>query len=141
MNKIFRIIVADDDIDDQDLIKRAFSDSQVQVEVNSVYNGLQLMDYLLRKEAYKNIADPLPDLILLDINMPLMDGFDVLLQLKKQPALLNIPIYVLTTSRNPEHRKKALQLGATGFYSKGASSKEIRRIVQEVCLDCFSHLP
>ncbi len=140
MNKIFRIIVADDDIDDQDLIRRSFSDSKVQVEVNSVYNGLQLMDYLLRKEAYRNITDPLPDLVMLDLNMPLMDGFDVLQQIKKHPALINIPVYVLTTSRNPEHRKKALDLGATGFYSKGASSKEIRRIVQEVCLDCFSNL-
>jgi CheY-like chemotaxis protein len=140
MSKIFRIIVADDDIDDQDLIRRSFRDSKVQVEVNSVYNGLQLMDYLLRKEAYRNITDPLPDLIMLDLNMPLMDGFDVLQQIKKHPGLLNIPIYVLTTSRNPDHKKKALELGATGFYSKGASSKEIRRIVQEVCIDCFSSM-
>src|SRR5688572_8109514 len=108
MNKIFRIIVADDDVDDQDLIRRSFRDSKIQVEVNSVYNGLQLMDYLLRKEAYRNITDPLPDLIMLDLNMPLMDGFDVLLQIKKHPELLSIPIYVLTTSRNPDHRKKAL---------------------------------
>jgi CheY-like chemotaxis protein len=96
-----------------------------------------LMDYLLRREAYKNVKDALPDLILLDLNMPLMDGFDVLATIKNTPSLSGIPIYVITTSRSTDDKKKALQLGAAGFYSKGASSKDIKKIVKEVCLQCF----
>ncbi len=137
MDGKFSIVLVDDDIDDQELIKRAFLDSKVKVEINVMYNGLQLMDYLLRREAYKNVKDALPDLILLDLNMPLMDGFDVLATIKNTPSLRGIPIYVITTSRSTDDKKKALQLGAAGFYSKGASSKDIKKIVKEVCLQCF----
>lgn len=137
MEKKFTIVMADDDLDDQELMKEAFKDSKVQVVVHSVYNGLHLMDYLLRREAYKNSAYPLPDVILLDLNMPLMDGFDVLNKIKTIPDLKSIPVYVISTSRSASDRKKVLELGASGFYSKGASSKDIRRIVQEVCLECF----
>jgi two-component system, response regulator len=137
MSGKFTIVMADDDLDDQELIREALRDSQVNVIVQAVYNGLHLMDFLLRREAYRNVDYSKPDLILLDLNMPLMDGFDVLRQIKSEPDLKDIPIYVITTSRSQADRAKALELGATGFYSKGASSKDIRRIVQEVCLECF----
>lgn len=136
MRAKFIIVVADDDLDDQQIIKDGLYDCQVTVEINSVYNGLQLMDYLLGREAYRNISE-LPDLILLDLNMPLMDGFDVLKEIKSNPRLATIPVYVITTSRSPDQRKKALEMGATGFYSKGASSKDIRRIMKEICRECF----
>jgi CheY-like chemotaxis protein len=98
------------------------------------------MDYLLAREAYRNITE-LPDLILLDLNMPLMDGFEVLKELRGNARLAGIPVYVITTSRSADQRKKALAMGATGFYSKGASSKDIRRIMQEVCQECFKPSP
>jgi CheY-like chemotaxis protein len=132
----FIIVVADDDLDDQQIIKDGLRDCKVKVEINSVYNGLQLMDYLLAREAYRNIKE-LPDLVLLDLNMPLMDGFEVLKEIRAHSKLHNIPLYVITTSRSTEHKKKALELGATGFYSKGASSKDIRRIMREICQECF----
>ncbi len=136
MRNKFVIVVADDDLDDQQIIKDGLRDCKVKVEINSVYNGLQLMDYLLAREAYRNISEK-PDLVLLDLNMPLMDGFDVLTEIRKYDHLKDIPLFVITTSRSEEQRKKALTLGATGFYSKGASSKDIRRIMQEICRECF----
>jgi len=136
MREKFIIVLADDDLDDQELMKRGLKDCKVKVEINAVYNGLQLMDYLLKREAYKNISES-PDLILLDLNMPLMDGFDVLKEIKKTPALKKIPVYVTTTSRSKEDKEEALKLGAAGFYSKGSSSKDIRRIMQEICQECF----
>jgi CheY-like chemotaxis protein len=132
----FVIVVADDDLDDQQIIKDGLRDCKVKVEISSVYNGLQLMDYLLAREAYRNIKE-LPDLVLLDLNMPLMDGFEVLKEIRGHSRLHHLPLYVITTSRSAEHRKKALELGATGFYSKGASSKDIRRIMHEICQECF----
>jgi CheY-like chemotaxis protein len=128
--------VADDDLDDQELMRKGLSDCKVKVEVNSVYNGLQLMDYLLKREAYKKIQET-PDLILLDLNMPLMDGFEVLKQIKSNKTLKNIPLYVITTSRSKDDRAKVLDLGANGFYSKGSSSKDIRKFMQEICKECF----
>jgi CheY-like chemotaxis protein len=136
MKDHFVIVLADDDLDDQDLMKRGLRDCRVKVEINAVYNGLQLMDYLLKREAYKNITES-PDLILLDLNMPLMDGFEVLKEIRKREELKKIPLYVITTSRSNGDKEEALRLGANGFYRKGASSVEIRKIMQEICKECF----
>jgi CheY-like chemotaxis protein len=136
MRKVFRIAVADDDLDDQELMARGLRDCRVKIEISAVYNGLQLMDYLLKREAYRNTKER-PDLILMDLNMPLMDGFDVLRKIREFPDLMKIPIYVITTSRSKADRDLALELGANGFYSKGSSSKDIRRIMTEVCQECF----
>lgn len=61
------------------------------MEVNCVYNGLQLMDYLLKKEGYKGISSN-PDLVILDLNMPLADGLSVLEQMKKKGLEGTIPV-------------------------------------------------
>lgn len=136
MREKFTIVVADDDVDDQALVKEGFEDCRVKVEVNSVYNGLQLMDYLLKRETYKSVKIE-PDLIILDLNMPLMDGFNVLEEIKKH-HLTHIPIYVITTSIRKEDRVKALELGARGFFSKGYSSQDIKKVMMEICRECFN---
>lgn len=136
MRKVFRIVVADDDLDDQELMAKGLKDCKAKIEISAVYNGLQLMDYLLKRQAYRNIAET-ADLILIDLNMPLMDGFDVLKKIREYPELTKIPIYVITTSRSQSDRELALQLGANGFYSKGSSSRDIVRIMKEICKECF----
>jgi CheY-like chemotaxis protein len=136
MREKFTIVIADDDIDDQDLIKSGLSECRVHVDIVTVFDGLKLMDYLLQRHEYKNVVGG-PDLILLDLNMPLMDGFLVLNEIRKYVSLRKIPIYVITTSRSSRDREKALDLGATGFYSKGTSSKDIVRLVKEICKECF----
>jgi two-component system response regulator len=136
MRTKFTIVVADDDLDDQELIKDGLKDCKIDVNIIAVYDGVRLMDYLLKRHAYKHTAD-VPDMILLDLNMPLMGGFEVLKQIRDYNALEKIPLYVITTSRSRQDKVKALELGATGFYSKGASSKDIRELVKEICLECF----
>jgi CheY-like chemotaxis protein len=136
MDKIFSIVVADDDLDDQDLIAAAFREAKVKVVVNAVFDGIQLMDFLLGINQFKGRR--FPDLVFLDLNMPLMDGFDALKQLRQYPQLQTLPVYILTTSKDEADKKKALELGATGFYTKGASSKDIRKIVESICVECFS---
>ncbi len=117
--------MADNDLDDQDLIKRGLQDCKVKIDIFAVCNGLQLIDFLLRREAFRGITVR-PDLILLDLNMPLIDGFDVLTEIRRHAQLKDIPLYVITTSRSKEDRKKVLELGATGFYSKGSSLIDIK---------------
>lgn len=135
MRKIFTIVVADDDVDDQALVKEGFEDCKVQLEINSVYNGLELMDYLLKRHRYKNLKVT-PDLILLDLNMPLMDGFNVLKEIKEKTNI-QIPVYIITTSQNNADKEKALKLGARGFFSKGYSSQDIKAVMREICQGCF----
>ncbi len=140
MREKFTIVVADDDLDDQDLIKSGLKECRVSVQVVPVYDGIKLMDYLLKRHSFKNNEDQ-PDLILLDLNMPLMDGFQVLREIRNYVSLRTIPIYVITTSRSEQDKQKALELGATGFYSKGASSGDIVKIMREICQECFEDLP
>ncbi len=136
MKDVFRIVMADDDLDDQELMARGLRDCKAKVEISAVYNGLQLMDYLLKRQAYRNIIET-PDLILLDLNMPLMGGFEVLKEIKTSEQLKNIPLYVITTSKSRFDKEEVLRMGASGFYSKGSSSKDIRRIMGEICKECF----
>jgi CheY-like chemotaxis protein len=132
----FLIVIADDDLDDQELMRGGLKDCKVKVEISAVYNGLQLLDFLLKRGPYKNIIG-LPDLIMLDLNMPLMDGFEVLKEIRSHDSFKSIPIYVITTSRRKEDKEMAMILGANGFYHKGSSSKDIRSIVFDICQECF----
>jgi CheY-like chemotaxis protein len=136
MRTRFTILVADDDLDDQDLMRRGLADCTVNVEIVPVYDGVQVMDYLLHRHNFRQ-TQFMPDLILLDLNMPLMDGFQTLKEIKRYPHLRPIPIYVITTSRSADHMHKALDLGANGFYSKGSKSKDILDIMHKVCRECF----
>jgi CheY-like chemotaxis protein len=136
----FTILIADDDLDDHELMRRGLSECKITIKTFSVYNGVHVMDYLLRRHSYK-FVDELPDLVLLDLNMPLMDGFETLKEIRKHPALINLPVYVITTSRSPADYAKAIELGAHGFYSKGSRSKDILNIMKEVCQECFEDLP
>lgn len=139
MREKFTIVVADDDLDDQNLIEQSLKDCKVEVKLVAVYDGIKLMDYLLKRHSHRNNSDT-PDLILLDLNMPLMDGFEALKEIRKYPQLKNIPLYVVTTSRNKEDKQRALELGASGFYSKGASSKDVREIMMQICQECFGEI-
>jgi CheY-like chemotaxis protein len=140
MKKKFQIIVADDDLDDQEMIKLAFLNTNAAFEVIPVYNGLQLMDYLLHRESYKHITD-YPDLIILDLNMPVMDGFEVLQEVHVQKDLKDVPIYILSTSWQDRDKQKAISLGARGFYTKPVSLKELKRIFEEVCSLAYPDSP
>jgi CheY-like chemotaxis protein len=117
-------------------MKEGLSSCKITVEIHPVYDGVQVMDYLLRQGKYRDLSFT-PDLILLDLNMPLMDGYAVLKEMKRHSTLRSIPIYVITTSRSVDHLNKALELGANGFYSKGSKSKEILQIMRDVCKECF----
>lgn len=128
--------MADDDPDDQYLIKKAFEESEIPHSFVSLNNGLQLMDMLLCRGSFAEAAGPLPDCILLDVNMPLLDGFETLSLIKNDQLLKNIPIFILSTSRSEGDRAKAVELGATGFYIKPAKFVTLKNIVSEICGKC-----
>jgi CheY-like chemotaxis protein len=130
--KQFKIVVADDDLDEQVFIKDALSTCKHSIEVDSVFTGVQLLDYLLKRNGYDNLQGS-PDLIFMDLNMPVLDGFKTLAKIKKIDELRKIPVYVLTTSRNTKDLTRAMDLGAQAVYSKGNSAKEIQTVVNEIC--------
>ncbi len=131
------VLIADDDSDDQKMIADALSALPFNFEIVYVHNGLEVMDYLLMRRSFANVKAP-PDLIFLDLNMPLFDGFEVLKGIRIQRILASIPVYVITVSRNPDDEKKAQRLGATGFHSKGHNAEELKETIRKII---FGHHP
>ncbi len=131
LKKTVFFVIADDDTDDHHFIKEACQQSDIHYEIESVYNGYQLLELLLQKGAYTNIQRNVPDFILLDINMPFMDGYAVLEQLKIHD-LTSIPVYILTTSSSIDDKLKVSAAGARGFYSKPVKAAELRQIIEDV---------
>ena len=131
-NTHLNFVIADDDADDQQLLIQAFNETAINYDLTSVYNGSQLMDYLLCREYYKNKNHPDPDFIFLDINMPLKNGFEVLRELKANNALRNIPVYIFSTSCSPNDQKVMADLGAKKCYVKPASFEGYKKIITEI---------
>jgi CheY-like chemotaxis protein len=127
------IVVADDDIEDHELIKKAVRECDVNSIVTSVYNGQQLMDLLLRKDFYKTDLSKKPDVIILDLKMPIMSGSEALEQIKSNPDLDQIPIYILTGSNNHEERSVSGRLGVQGFYPKPVEYGDLSRLIGNIC--------
>ncbi len=114
------ILVCDDDEDDRMLTKRALEEAHVSNSIRFVEDGQQLLDYLYQRGAYAGETGkaPRPGLILLDLNMPRMDGREALRVIKQDRTLCDIPVVVLSTSRLDEDIIRSYQLGVNSFISK-----------------------
>jgi CheY-like chemotaxis protein len=113
------IIVADDDEGERYLIQKAMEDSGVTGEIEFVEDGQVLVDRLTNQlAAAKSGPARLPCLILLDLNMPRMDGREVLNVVKSHPDLKRIPIVVMTNSKNPHDVDSTYRSGANSFFTK-----------------------
>lgn len=113
------LLLADDDEDDRFLILEGLRESRVLNDVRIVTDGVEVLAYLRREGRWADPAEsPRPALVLLDLNMPRMDGRQVLGELKADPALRRIPVVVLTTSRADEDVLRAYDLGANGYVAK-----------------------
>ena len=113
------ILMADDDMDDCLLTKRAMTEACIINELRFVGDGEELMEYLLQEGRYVDPESaPAPSLILLDLNMPRKDGREALQEIKSHPNLQQIPVVVMTTSREEEDVYRSYNLGANSFITK-----------------------
>jgi CheY-like chemotaxis protein len=113
------ILMAEDDSDDQLLVRDALAETGFGLDLRFVGNGVELMDYLHQKNSYGQPASaPAPGLIILDLNMPRKDGREALREIKSDPELKKIPVVVLTTSTAEPDIARAYELGANSFISK-----------------------
>jgi len=121
------ILLAEDDPDDIYLISEALDECGLNAQLVVVQDGEELVDYLMQRNAYI-LADsaPRPDLILLDLNMPRMDGREALEVIKSDPELRAIPVVVLTTSNAREDMESTYTLGSSGFVTKPVSFNDLR---------------
>jgi len=130
MSKEKVILIAEDDADDRLLIKEAFAESGSAAMIIFFENGEELLNYL--KDFSKEEAAILPDLFILDLNMPKTSGKEVLTYLKAQNIFQNIPVVVLTTSKSLDDEEVALKMGAAGFFSKPSSFTEFVQITTSI---------
>jgi len=107
----FHIVMVDDDVDDIFLVKRGLEGRSAETRFSEFHSGADFFAFL------ETAARP-PDLVLLDINMPLMTGFEVLLRLQAHSAWAQIPVIVLSTSLYLSDRDRCLRLGAVDFVPK-----------------------
>lgn len=125
------ILIADDDADDRLMIREAFLECRLANPLQFVADGEALMDYLERRGQYADEAHhPMPGLILLDLNMPRKDGREALREIKSNPALRDIPVVVLTTSKAEEDVANSYSDGANSFISKPVSFAALIEVVQ-----------
>ena len=110
------ILLVEDNPDDIALLQIAFAEIGISVKMDRVRNGQRALDFLQRKPPYESA--PTPDLILLDINMPVKNGFDFLDDVNGHGEFRSIPVVVLTSSSRDEDREAAIGKGAAAYITK-----------------------
>ncbi|HEX8039222.1 MAG TPA: response regulator [Chryseosolibacter sp.] len=121
-------LLIDDDSDDQEIFITAAAEVNPTIICQVVSDGNDALKLL-------NETSELPDLIFLDINLPKMDGFEILIHLKRNQRLRGIPVIVYSTTRDESQIAKAVKLGASGFVTKAAHYHSLCKILQHFLLD------
>jgi CheY-like chemotaxis protein len=125
------VLMAEDDADDRMLARDAWEESRPASELEFVEDGEQLIDYLRHRGLYAGSnAARLPNIILLDLNMPKKDGREALREIKSDPLLKKIPVIVLTTSRAEEDVAKSYDLGVNSFIVKPARFEALVEVMR-----------
>jgi two-component system, chemotaxis family, response regulator Rcp1 len=133
MNKepeLIEILIVDDDAGDIELMREALLTSKFKLRISEVHDGVECMAYLHHESKYLGAAKP--DLILMDLNMPRMDGRETLKKIKSDPDLLMIPVVILTTSKAEEDIEKTYNAGANCYISKPVGLSELQKVVSVI---------
>jgi CheY-like chemotaxis protein len=134
-NPSFIVLMADDDDDDCLLVESAFQEIGIPHDLRFVGDGKELLDYLNNEGDFADSAKyPRPDLILLDLNMPRIDGREALATIKCDPQLKDIPILILTTSREERDIALTKQAGASSFMSKPEVFEDLTDMLSKFCV-------
>lgn len=124
------ILMADDDDDDFMLTEKALKESKLLNTLIRVKDGEELLDYLLRRNAYAEAPTVRPGVILLDLNMPRKDGREALREIKSNEELRDIPIVVFTTSKAEEDIYRSYQLGVNSFITKPVTFENLIAVMK-----------
>ena len=121
-----KVVLTDDDRDDGLLFKEALQEIDGRIAFEYFEGGREAIDHLTADE-YE-----LPDLIFLDINMPVVNGWFCLEEFKRSSRLAKVPIYIYTTSSHKKEKERALEMGATEFITKPMDFNELKRILKTI---------
>ena len=132
-NQKATILLAEDEDTDAYFVQWATTQSGLQHDIVRVVDGQEAVDYLGGRPPFEDRArHPLPDLVLLDLRMPRLEGFDVLSWIKTRPELKEIPVVVLTSSQHPADMDKARALGAADYIVKPGNPKKLAQVMVDI---------
>lgn len=136
------ILMADDDADDRLLVKEALSEAGMPHVLYFAEDGMALLDHL-KGNARNGGLKPRPELILLDLNMPMKDGREVLREIRSDNSLRQIPIVVFTTSKADTDIRQMYELGANSFVTKPAAFTDLVQLMKRLTEYWFDtvHIP
>src|SRR5579864_2722803 len=144
MKNLEHILLAKDNEDYALLFQRALQTARIQANLLIVRDGKEAVDYLAGAEPYTDrVKHPFPKLLLLDLKMPRMDGFEVLSAVRQRLGFTRLPVIVLTHSDNPADIRRAYELGATSYFQKPDSLEgldEMIHVLHAYWLK-FNHFP
>jgi two-component system, response regulator len=130
---VYQILLVEDNDDDVQLTLRAFRKGDLVSTVTVVRDGVEALDYLLAKGEYAaRNPDMLPDLVLLDIKLPRVDGVQVLQRLRSHPRTKLIPIVILTSSAEPKDLLTCYTLGANSYVRKPIDFQQFTRALHQI---------
>jgi CheY-like chemotaxis protein len=130
---VYQILLVEDNDDDVQLTLRAFRKSDLVTTVAVVRDGVEALDYLLATGEYTSRnPDVLPDLVLLDIKLPRVDGVQVLQRLRSHPRTKLIPIVILTSSAEPKDLVTCYTLGANSYVRKPIDFQQFTRALHQI---------
>ena len=115
-----RLVLVEDNADDVELMMRAFRADGIRCDIHVAHDGVEAIDMLLGS------TDPSPPaVVLLDLKLPGVDGFDVLRQIRSNPRTRTLPVVILTSSTEPDDLIKAYRLGANSYVRKPMSFRDL----------------
>lgn len=118
------ILYVEDNQADAYFVKQGFKNSKIKIDLNVLEDGDKALEYLKGLSEYPDAS--LPDLILLDLNLPRVDGHTVLKHIKSNPALKKIPVLILTSSQAPTDIQKSYENHANGYIMKPMGLEQMR---------------
>jgi CheY-like chemotaxis protein len=134
MSNLGKILLVEDDPHDVELTLAALAEGRVTNEIVVARDGEEALDYLYRRGAHESRRAENPIVVLLDLKLPKIDGLEVLKRVKTEPALKNVPVVMLTSSREERDVLTSYDLGANGYVVKPVGFQDFVEAVKEVGL-------
>lgn len=128
--RTIRILIVDDDPADAEIIQELLEECATALEIHVVHDGVDALEHL--SSCTRVPGGGLPDLVLLDLNMPRKDGREVLQEIRATEQLQHLPVIILTTSQEEEEIEQAYRLGANCYISKPAAMADFERLVNAI---------
>jgi CheY-like chemotaxis protein len=129
-NKVMNVLLVEDNQGDIELIRLAFKEGDLPCDLSVVHDGQEGVDYLYKRGAFENAA--VPDIILVDLNMPRMGGKQFLQVIKNDDALKSIPVIMLTSSEDPAEILECYKLHANCYILKPSSMMSLFDLVRQL---------